>query len=1194
MTQACGCCQGIQKITPVAIANPPGQSLISYRVGTHSTFLETMLARLSTLCLTIPPSSGSGPSAHLRPLLTLTTRSEQDPSIAFLDACATVADVLTFYQERIANEGFLRTATERRSILELARLVGYELRPGVAASVFLAFTVSDGFQGDIPQGTRAQSIPGVGELPQFFETSQALTARDSWNTLQPRLTRPQVITLHSNPATDAATREMVYFKGITTKLNPGDALLFVLGDSDSQQVLRFIETVNVQSADDRTQVLLQLPTAGVGTASKDNVQNVLQPFIDEAATSYAGNDLAADIAGRLSDLIAGIPDGATPQTVAEMLQSVIAQLRDIQDILQKRRKPSRLQPWIARLISVLNSLSSGYLRQAAGVVPKGASALSRGNSAAPSVLGNLGEILDTLAKPPSAQPPNAFRLARSVAQTFSPQSDIGPQIISALKPGVAPLLYKALANSEVPGNRAEVYAIRQKAALFPGTYPGDSKAIQNPGTDTDSPSVTTVFTPPYIANSWPGNERKSAPPSAVPLDSAYDGIHANTWVAIDRPLMKDGRIVPGRQTTYHQIRAVQALSKCTSDTTGGFTARVTQLTLEPLWLSDPAGKRELTFEFDSSPFLHGTSVYAQAELLDLADEPIDNDIEGNTVELDEVYEGLTSGRWIIVSGERTDIRGVTGVNSAELVMISGVAQGARALGCAKFPGGDPPLSQIFYTTEANADGDRLVVGTPSPSFDLNKYPSSKTHNKEYCDQIQLAPGVYVNAYVPSAAESLGDFSAFDGLLVDPDSGIPIPGGQLTPPPKGTLWAWRISSDAVHTILTLANNLAYTYDPNSVTIYGNVVKATHGQTVEEVLGSGDSSKSMQKFTLSQSPLTYLSAATPSGAASTLIVRVNKVEWPEVDNLAPLGPAERGYITQTDDAAKTSAIFGNGVHGVRLPSGPQNVTSRYRFGIGAPGNVAALQISQLATRPLGAKSVLNPLRASGGADRDSLDQARRNTPISFLALGRLVSVQDYADFSRTFAGIGKASAARLTDGRRQLVHVTIAGAEDIPIGVNSDLYQNLVQALQLYGDPALPIAVAVRSLELLVISGRVRVLADYEWEAVEPAIRAQLLTTFGFDQRELGQTVFQSEVISAIQSVEGVDYVDLQILDYVPENTPVNKLAGLAATLRLRDYVEADLAWVDPTAADPANRLRPAQLAILSPNIPDTLLLTEITG
>ena len=56
--------------------------------------------------------------------------SDDDLAIALLDAWATVADVLTFYQERIANEGFLRTATERRSVLELARAIGYELEPG--------------------------------------------------------------------------------------------------------------------------------------------------------------------------------------------------------------------------------------------------------------------------------------------------------------------------------------------------------------------------------------------------------------------------------------------------------------------------------------------------------------------------------------------------------------------------------------------------------------------------------------------------------------------------------------------------------------------------------------------------------------------------------------------------------------------------------------------------------------------------------------------------------------------------------------------------------------------------------------------------------------------------------------------------------------------------------------------------------
>ena len=99
----CGCCEGTEPLTPRTIFNRPGLDALAYRIGTQSAFLETMKAELSSAAL-------AG----------LTTREGSDPSIALLDAWAVVADVLTFYQERIANEGYLRTATERRSVLELA------------------------------------------------------------------------------------------------------------------------------------------------------------------------------------------------------------------------------------------------------------------------------------------------------------------------------------------------------------------------------------------------------------------------------------------------------------------------------------------------------------------------------------------------------------------------------------------------------------------------------------------------------------------------------------------------------------------------------------------------------------------------------------------------------------------------------------------------------------------------------------------------------------------------------------------------------------------------------------------------------------------------------------------------------------------------------------------------------------------
>src|SRR5215470_12243949 len=100
MKQPCGCCTGIEIVTPQSEANRPGLSAIAYRAGTYGAFFESMLARLSTLYLDVPVADSSGVLQRIYPLNKLTTRAPSDPAIALLDAWSIVADVLTFYQER--------------------------------------------------------------------------------------------------------------------------------------------------------------------------------------------------------------------------------------------------------------------------------------------------------------------------------------------------------------------------------------------------------------------------------------------------------------------------------------------------------------------------------------------------------------------------------------------------------------------------------------------------------------------------------------------------------------------------------------------------------------------------------------------------------------------------------------------------------------------------------------------------------------------------------------------------------------------------------------------------------------------------------------------------------------------------------------------------------------------------------------
>src|SRR5262249_16039348 len=69
-------------------------------------------------------------------------RSAADFGVLMVDLFAYLGDMVLYYQDRIADQSFLETATDRRSVVNLLRLIGYELAPPVAASADLDLTFS--------------------------------------------------------------------------------------------------------------------------------------------------------------------------------------------------------------------------------------------------------------------------------------------------------------------------------------------------------------------------------------------------------------------------------------------------------------------------------------------------------------------------------------------------------------------------------------------------------------------------------------------------------------------------------------------------------------------------------------------------------------------------------------------------------------------------------------------------------------------------------------------------------------------------------------------------------------------------------------------------------------------------------------------------------------------------------------------
>ena len=243
MTQPCGCCEPLAPLTPLEVENRPALSAIAYRIGTYASFRETMLEQI----VATPE------------LATLTTRRDDDYTVTTLDLWAAVADVLTFYQERYANEAFLRTATRRESVSRLARLIDYRLRPGVAALAWLAFTADDGKSFRVEPRLRVQSVPGQDEKPQVFEALESVVA--DW-----RLNRRRVMPAPYgvNPLAPGSTSGLVApgedGLAAAARLARGDRLaVYATGSSGSVEVVTLDD---VRYDDDRVELVWHGPIQG--------------------------------------------------------------------------------------------------------------------------------------------------------------------------------------------------------------------------------------------------------------------------------------------------------------------------------------------------------------------------------------------------------------------------------------------------------------------------------------------------------------------------------------------------------------------------------------------------------------------------------------------------------------------------------------------------------------------------------------------------------------------------------------------------------------------------------------------------------------------------------------------------------------------------------------------------------------------
>lgn len=321
-------------------------------------------------------------------------------------------------------------------------------------------------------------------------------------------------------------------------------------------------------------------------------------------------------------------------------------------------------------------------------------------------------------------------------------------------------------------------------------------------------------------------------------------------------------------------------------------------------------------------------------------------------------------------------------------------------------------------------------------------------------------------------------------------------------------------------LRLGAALTGTYRRASVRVLGNAARATHGESRAQVLGSGDQRLAFQSFTVTQPPLTHTRAPTESGTAPTLAVWVQGARWREVRSLHGRGPTDRVYVTRRADDGTVRVTFGDGRTGARLPSGRDNVVATYRTGIGTEADLGIGRLTIPLSRPLGLREVTNPVAATDAADPETLDGARRNAPLPTRTIGRVVSLADYADFARAYAGVGKARADIIWEGQRNVIVITVAGTNGGAVDPTGPLATALLDAIDdnRHASAATEIAGAVT--RTVAFGARLVVSSDWRFTDVRDAAVAALVDAFSFDRVDFARPLPLSEVLAVVHGVAGV--------------------------------------------------------------------------
>jgi hypothetical protein len=348
---------------------------------------------------------------------------------------------------------------------------------------------------------------------------------------------------------------------------------------------------------------------------------------------------------------------------------------------------------------------------------------------------------------------------------------------------------------------------------------------------------------------------------------------------------------------------------------------------------------------------------------------------------------------------------------------------------------------------------------------------------------------------------------------------------------------------------------YVRPPRILRILSNTVEAAHVVTVrDEMMGSSDGTP-LQTFSFVQGPLLegeVIEVAEKDEPPVEEIddlgddaVRVEKnddgetrywVRYKAVESFFESTARSRHYLRQP---TLGKVQFGDGVRGYIPPAGRNNVVARrYQVGGGVRGNVNTNTLNQLTRAIAYIEKCYNVMPAAGGADAETVEEAKARAPATLKSRDRAVTAEDYealAMRASTAVARAKCLPSQRHDGQVQVVIVPRADDKHLDLTKRLVPPPELLRVVKHFLDERRLVGTVIDVIKpgLVEISVRVTLIrrtvgqSDRLKKEIEERLRRYLHPIVGGRDGKgwpFGRHVYKSDLAHLVEEVPGVETID----------------------------------------------------------------------